>query len=78
MVKPFIIAESLSGSDDKKDRVTLLVKYAAKEVRIDMPIATHFDREPGVEVYRRSLLELVQALNQWQTAREEISWPNRR
>lgn len=75
-----ITAESLRPDNIREDAswVTLLVKFGAKEARIEIPIGRPaFDREPGVEVYRRDLHELLEALSAWQASHGAITWPRR-
>jgi hypothetical protein len=77
MENTIVIVESLSGSDHEK-RAHLLVKYGAKEARLEIPVgAPLFDREPGVESYRRELLELLEVLWGWKDLHEDILWPHR-
>lgn len=58
------------------DRVVLLVTYADKEARIELPEASpSFDREPGEEIYRREVRELARALLEAADAPQGIRWP---
>ena len=46
-------------------RVHLQVHYGQKQAQIELPVgAALFDREPAVEVYRRDLHELMEALEE--------------
>jgi hypothetical protein len=60
---------------DQPKRVTLCVKYAETLARIELPvIAPEFDREPGVDVYRRQIHGLIEALQEWASLHGEVSW----
>jgi hypothetical protein len=73
-----IYVEVLNRSKDEPERVTLNVRYADKEARIELPVpAPLFEREPGVEAYRRELLALIEALGEWEGSRGEIAWHQR-
>lgn len=70
-----IHVEALAGSTGQPERVTLNVRYGDKECRLELPVpAPLFDREPGVEAYRRALLELLEALEEWEASHAEIAW----
>jgi hypothetical protein len=57
-------------------RVRLLVKYADKEGHIELPVGEPLhDREPAVYAYRRELLEMLTAIDEWAQLHEEPSWP---
>jgi hypothetical protein len=46
--------------------VTLGIQYAGKQAHIEIPRPKPlFDREPGVDGYRRGLQELLDALEEW-------------
>lgn len=61
------------------ESVTLCVQYAGKEARIEIPRpAPLFDREPGVDAYRRELQALLDALEEWERSQTAIEWPHRR
>ena len=56
-------------------RVTLLVAYGGKAARITLPVPEPlFDREPGVETYRRELHSLLAELEAWVVGNGEITW----
>jgi hypothetical protein len=76
-MKPQIYIDGISDlSDDSKRRVTLIVLHEGKEFRIGLPAGVPRDdqQQPGAEVYRNELLELMDALDQWANAHEGISW----
>jgi hypothetical protein len=75
-MKPQIYIDGISDlSDDSKRRVTLIVLYEGKEARIGLPAGIpRSEQQPGAQVYRNTLLELMDALDQWANAHDEISW----
>jgi hypothetical protein len=69
---------SVSVERAEQKRVTLLVRYADKECRIELPVAEPlFDREPSVDAYRRELQTMLSALEEWEQSHEDIKWPRR-
>jgi hypothetical protein len=71
-----IHVESLNdGTLGKLKRVTLCVRYADKESRIELPVPEPlYEQEPGVEAYRRELQGLQAALEEWEGSQEVIAW----
>ena len=70
-----IYVELLHGPREAPERITLNVRYADKEARIELPVPKPlFDREPGVEAYRRELHQLLEALGGWEASDEAIAW----
>ena len=80
----YVDALSNSGSrqeiqDETNLRVRLDVRYGQKQAQIELPVgAAQFEREPGVEVYRRDLQELIAALQAAAASPTGILWPYRR
>ncbi len=72
--------DNLSGpSNDEAESVTLVVRYDGKEARLEIPVgAPLFDREPGVEAYRREVIEVIAALQEVVNSPEGIQWPYHR
>jgi hypothetical protein len=81
-----IFVEGLSNSGSREDvqseknlRVRLHVQYGQKEAQIELPVgAPLFEREPGTEVYRRDLQELIEALEAAVVSPQGILWPSHR
>jgi hypothetical protein len=70
-----VIIESFHD-DRVKRTVTLLLSYEGKEAQIVIPVAEpRFDREPGVETYRRELQQILAALQEAIASPEGIRWP---
>lgn len=58
---------------------TLVLQYEGKEARLTIPVGEPlFDREPGVEVYRREVIEVIAALQEVVDSPQGIRWPARR
>jgi hypothetical protein len=71
-----ISVAGLSGKlPDPLSRVTLSVRYATDKIAlIEIPLADPLvPNESCVEVYRRSLGELLEAIETWAEAREPIA-----
>jgi hypothetical protein len=63
------------GTHEKPEFLTLFVQYAETSVRIELPVIEPlYAREPGVEVYRRQMHDLIAALQEWELSLEPISW----
>jgi hypothetical protein len=59
--------------------VRLRVEYDGKEGHIEVPVAEpQYDREPSVHAYRRELLEMLSAIDEWVGSSEDIAWPHAR
>lgn len=59
--------------------VRLRVEYDGKEGRIEVPVVEPlYDREPSVHAFRRELLEMLSAIDEWAQSPEDIAWPQPR
>jgi hypothetical protein len=56
-------------------RVTLVFEYDSGGARIEFPVPKPlYDREPGIDAYRRELKRMLQALAEWERSHETIAW----
>ena len=54
---------------------TLLVTYDGNEARILLQgLAPLFDREPRQDICRRGILQLLEALSEWEKSGAAIAW----
>jgi len=68
-----------SEGQNEAEAVHLVVQYDGKEARLEIPAgAPLFEREPGVDVYRRELADLISALHEVADSPEGIYWPHHR
>jgi len=68
---------ALHGPTQAPEFVTLSVQYDGKEVQIRLPVGEPlYDQEPGVDVYRRQLQELMTVLEEWEKSHSAILWPH--
>lgn len=77
--RPFAYVAGIRPDEpDATSRVTLDLFYGQKQAQIELPVGLPvYDREPGVEVYRRDLLELLEALQAVASPSGRIFWPPR-
>ena len=81
--KPYAYIDGLERAsldpNAKPAYVTLHVHYGQKQARIELPVGEpQFETEPGVAVYRRDLLEMLEALQEVVASPQGILWPPRR
>ena len=81
--KPHAYVEGLSREsldpNAQAEYVTLHLHYGQKQARIELPVGEPlFEKEPGTEVYRRDLAEMLEALQEVAASPQGISWPLRR
>jgi hypothetical protein len=73
---PIVYIDAIQPHDR---RIHLLVLYADKEARIELPATTPLSaQEPGVETHRRALQELLSALQAAVESPAGIAWPHGR
>jgi hypothetical protein len=63
------------AADPTGKTFTIVVQYAGKECQITLSAAEPlFDREPRQDQHHRALLELIDALTEWERSPRQISW----
>jgi hypothetical protein len=66
------------GQDAKTVSVTLRVHYGQKQAQIELSAGEpRFDGEPGEEVFRRDLAELLKALQEAVASPQGVRWHGR-
>jgi len=76
-MKTRVLVDTVAGSGESPERVVLGVFYDENVARIDMSVPEPlFDREPQIDIFRRSLQELISALNKWEADRGKIETKN--
>lgn len=61
----------------KAEAIHLVVQYDGKEARLEIPAGEPlFEREPGLDVYRRELVDLISALHEVAETPGGIYWPH--
>lgn len=81
--KPYAYVEGLNfdtiDADAKPNHLILHVHYGQKQAQIELPVGElQHAQEPGTEVYRRDLAELLEALQEVVASPQGILWPPRR
>jgi hypothetical protein len=72
-MKARVVVDTVAGSGESPERVVLGFFYDENVARIDISVPEPlFDREPQIDVFRRSLQELLAALNKWEADRGQI------
>ena len=79
-VQIYVTGNSFSGDREEvaagaNQRVHLDVQYGEKQAQIELPVGPAlFEREPGTEVFRRDLQELIGALEKAVASPNSILW----
>ena len=78
MAVPSAFVEMLSGGTTGDPKTChLVLEYDGKSARIEIPVAkAQYDREPGVDVYRRELRRILEALEEVANSSQGIYWPH--
>jgi hypothetical protein len=75
---PRAYVEALSGDTlDDPSTCHLVLEYEGKVARIEIPVAKpQYDKEPSVDVYRRELQKILEALREVAESPQGIYWPH--
>jgi hypothetical protein len=72
-MKTRVVVDTVAGSGESPERVVLGIFYDENVARIDISVSESlFDREPQIDVFRRSFQELLSALKKWEAEHGQI------